>query len=76
VCVERCCDGLVPIKVLENFETTASHYLDSSSQTIIDYNTMCGSMVDIQSPTAQIRQGKKERRHKSQGKNIMVCPVP
>jgi len=23
---------------------------------------MCGSMVDIQSPTAEIRRGKKERR--------------
>ena len=35
---------------------------------------MCGSMVDIQSPTAEIRRGKKKRR--SQGKNIMVCPIP
>jgi len=25
---------------------------------------MCGSMVDIQSPTAKIRWGKKERRRK------------
>jgi len=35
---------------------------------------MCGSMVDIQSPTAEIRRGKtkKERkRKKPQGKNIM-----
>jgi len=31
---------------------------------------MCGSMVDIQSPTAEIRQGK-ERKKKPQGKNIM-----
>jgi len=30
---------------------------------------MCGSMVDIQSPTAEIRQGKKNK--KPQGKNIM-----
>jgi len=36
---------------------------------------MCGNMVDIQSPTAEIRQGKKKRRKKSQGKNIMVCPI-
>jgi len=39
---------------------------------------MCGSMVDIQSPTAEIRRGKKEeedRRWKSQGKNIMACPI-
>jgi len=36
-------------------------------------------MVDIQSPTAEIRRGKKkeeeERRKKLQGKNIMVCPI-
>jgi len=25
---------------------------------------MCGSMVDIQSPTAEIRRGKKEERKK------------
>ena len=34
---------------------------------------MCVSMVDIQSATAEIRQGKKEeRRTKPQGKNIMA----
>jgi len=34
-------------------------------------------MVDIQSPTAEIREEKKEedRRKKLQGKNIMVCPI-
>jgi len=39
-------------------------------------------MVDIQSPNAENRRGKKEerkkkeeRRQKSQGKNIMVCPI-
>jgi len=36
---------------------------------------MCGSMVDIQSPAAEIRRGKKmieDRRKKLQGKNIMA----
>jgi len=33
------------------------------------------SMVDIQSPTAEIRRGNKERR-KKQDENIMVCPIP
>jgi len=35
-------------------------------------------MADIQSPTAEIRPGKKkkERKKKPQGKNIMVCPIP
>jgi len=28
-------------------------------------------MVDIQSPTAEIRRGKKKRKKKPQGKNIM-----
>jgi len=32
---------------------------------------MCGSMVDIQSATAEIRRGKKVEREKLQGKDIM-----
>jgi len=35
-------------------------------------------MVDIQSPTAETRRGKKEEeedRKKSQVKNIIVCPI-
>ena len=32
---------------------------------------MCGSMVDIQSATAEIRQGRKKERKKKQDKNIM-----
>ena len=42
---------------------------------------MCGSMADVQSATAEIRRGKKERKKeerkkkKPQGKNIMVCPI-
>jgi len=34
-------------------------------------------MVDIQSPTAEIRRGKKkiEGRKKLQDENIMVCPI-
>jgi len=39
---------------------------------------MCRSMVDIQSTAAEIRRGIKkeeEDRKKSQGKNIMVCPI-
>jgi len=31
---------------------------------------MCGSIVDIQSPTAEIKQGKNKDRKKSQGKYI------
>jgi len=38
---------------------------------------MCGSMVDIQSPTAEIMRGKKEEEEerKKQDENIMVCPI-
>ena len=41
---------------------------------------MCQSMVDIQSPTAEIRRGKKEEEEeeeerKKQDENIMVCPI-
>jgi len=37
-------------------------------------------MVDMQSPTAEIRRGKKRkkkerRRRKKQDENIMVCPI-
>jgi len=35
-------------------------------------------MVDIQSPTAEIRRGKKkekEEERKKQDENIMVCPI-
>ena len=35
---------------------------------------MCRSMVDIQSPTAEIRRGKKERR-KKQDENIYGLPI-
>jgi len=38
---------------------------------------MCGSMVDIQSSTAENRQGKKgDRKKKPQDQNIMACPIP
>jgi len=41
---------------------------------------MCGSMVDIQSATAEIRRGikkdRRRRRKKLQDENIMVCPIP
>jgi len=36
-------------------------------------------MVDIQSPTAEIRRGKikkKKKERKKQDENIMVCPIP
>jgi len=36
-------------------------------------------MADIQSATAEIRRGKKERRRKEkklQDENIIVCPIP
>jgi len=36
---------------------------------------MCGSMVDVQSPTIEIRRGKKEKKIEITGKNIMVCPI-
>ena len=44
---------------------------------------MCQSMVNIQSPTAEIRRGKKRKKKeeeeeeegKKQDENIMVCPI-
>jgi len=42
---------------------------------------MWQSMVNIQSPTAEIRRGKKKedeerrKKKKKQDENIMVCPI-
>jgi len=35
-------------------------------------------MADIQSATAEIRRGNKEKKEKKkpQNENIMVCPIP
>jgi len=52
---------------------------DMRSKFALRPHHMCGSMVDIQTPTAEIRRGKKrkkeERRKKPHGKNIMVCTI-
>jgi len=39
---------------------------------------MCGSMVDIQSATAEIRRGnkKEKKKKKPQDENIMGYPIP
>jgi len=39
------------------------HVLDLHPKFALSH-TMCGSMADIQSPTAEIRRGKKEDRKK------------
>jgi len=39
-------------------------------------HTMCGSMVDIESPTAEISRGKKERKKEvttEQKYNVRIC---
>jgi len=33
---------------------------------------MCGSMVDIQSPTAALRLGEEKRKKKERGRNYMM----
>jgi len=37
---------------------------------------MCGSMVDIQSPTAEIRPGKKEERKKKKPRDENIYGLP
>jgi len=37
---------------------------------------MCGSVVDIESPTAEIRRGKKERRKKTETTGQKYNGVP
>ena len=39
-------------------------------------HTMCGSMTDIQSPTAKIRRGKKERRRKNKRQDENIYGLP
>jgi len=56
------------------------HISDLHSKfTLGPHHTICGSMVDIQSPTAEIRRGKKKERSKKkkkpQDENIMVSPI-
>ena len=36
---------------------------------------MCRSMVDIQSPTAEIRRAKKKKKKKKQDENIYGLPI-
>jgi len=36
---------------------------------------MCRSIVGIQTAVAEIRRGKKKKKEKPQGKNIMTCPI-
>jgi len=39
---------------------------------------MCRSMVDIQSPTVEIRRGKKRKKKKKERNRMkvyMVCPI-
>jgi len=36
---------------------------------------MCRSMVDIQSPTAEIRRAKKKKERKKQDENIYGLPI-
>jgi len=39
---------------------------------------MCRSMVDIQSPTAEIRRGKKKKKEEEERNRMkiyMVCPI-
>ena len=37
---------------------------------------MCGSMVDIQCPTSEIRRGNKKRRRKKKPQYENICPHP
>jgi len=37
---------------------------------------MCGSMVDIQSPTAEIRRGKRRRKKKKKSQNENMYGLP
>ena len=43
------------------FSASRVHHISDRILNLHQGHTMCGSMVDIQSPTAEIRRGKKEQ---------------
>ena len=45
---------------------SAQHVSDLHLKFALKGHTMCGSMVDIQSATAEIRRGKKEEKRKKE----------
>jgi len=55
------------------FSASRMQYISNLHSKLALRPHQCGSMVDIQSATAEIRRGKKEERRKKkpQGKNIM-----
>jgi len=56
------------------FSASRVHHISDLHSKFTLGHTKCGSMVDIQSPTAEIRRGNK-KTNKSQDENIMVCPI-
>ena len=67
----KLCDGAqMAIFLGPAFPASRVHHISDLHSKFALSHTMCGSTVDIQSPTAEIRRGKKDRK-KPQGKNIM-----
>jgi len=59
----KLCDGAkIPIFCVLYFQRAACSTFQTRILNSHYGHTMCGSMVDIQSATAEIRRGKKERR--------------
>jgi len=58
-----CPDGdFLAIFCVLYFQRAARSTFQTCILNLHEGHTMCGSMVDIQSPTADIRRGKKDRR--------------
>ena len=54
----------------------AQHVSDLHSKFTLRPHHVC-KYLDIQSPTAEIRRGKKRKKKKKpQDENVMVCPIP
>jgi len=60
--VRRCADGDFLRPVLP--ASRVQHISDMHSEFALSFGTICRSMVDIQSATAEIRRGIKEDRKK------------
>jgi len=59
------------------FSASRVQYISDLHSKFAQGHIMCGSIVDIQSATAEIRRGKKEERKKKRQKrqkyNVRIC---
>ena len=71
----KMCDGAQMANFcILHFQQAACTTFQTCILNLYQGHTMCGSMVDIQSPIAKIRRGKERRKKKPQDENIYGLP--